>query len=135
MFTTIGTFLSSHEATEILHYAKQIIEVYGYVSLADMLDLCGKNPAYKDSKIGWTEAAFKNAKIKILYEGYAIHMPEFDWHENNDLDTVDEQLQSEPEPINITISASKPELIEQTIIALFKNSKEIKDRPVFINII
>ena len=138
MFTTeatsirIGTFLSSHEAAKVLHYAKQIIQVYGYVSLADMLDLCGKNPAYKDSKIGWTEAAFKNAKIEMLDEGYAIRMPEFDWCENNDSDTVGEQLQSEP--INVTIPADKPEIIEQIIDALFDNSEKIKDRPVFISI-
>lgn len=128
----IGTFLSSHEAAKVLHYAKQIIEAYGYVSLADMIDLCGKNPAYKDSKIGWTEAAFKNAKIKIFYEGYAVCMPEFDWCENDDLDTVGEQLQSEP--INVTIPADKPEAIEQIIGALLKNSEKIKDRPVFISI-
>lgn len=129
----IGTFLSSHKAAEVLHYAKQIIEAYGYVSLADMIDLCGKNSAYKDSKIGWTEAAFKNAKIKMLYEGCAIHMPEFDWRENDDSDTIGEQLQSEP--INVTIPKDKPELIKQTITALFENSEKIKDRPVFINII
>ena len=138
MFTTeatnirIGVFSNSHEAAKVLHYAKQIVKVYGYVSLADMIDLCGKNPAYKDSKIGWTEAAFKNAKIKIFYEECTICMPEFDWRENDDLDTVGEQLQSEP--INITIPADKSEVIEQIIDTLFNNSEKIKDRPMFITI-
>ena len=38
------------------------------------------------------------------------------------------------EPINISISADKPELIEQTINVLFNNTEKIKNRPVFITI-
>ena len=137
MLTTgikIGNFSSHPKVIEILHNAKKIIEAYGYISLADMLDLCGKDTIYKDSKIGWTESAFKNAKIQRVYEGYAIQMPEYNWRENDVLDTVDEELHFEPEPINITIPADKSEAIEQIIIALFNNSEKIKDRPVFINI-
>ncbi len=138
MLTTgikIGTFSSHQEVIEILRNAKQVIKSYGYVSLADMLNLCEKDTVYKDSKIGWTEAAFKNTKIKIVYEGYAISMPEYNWRENDVLDTVDEQLQSELEPINVTIPADKSGAIEQIIAALFSNSEKIKDRPVFITII
>lgn len=131
MFTTEPIF-NSRKAAEILHYAKQIIETYGYVSLADILDLSGKNPAYKDTKIGWTEAAFKNAKIEMLGKGCTIRMPDCDWHKDSDSDAVGEQFQ--PEPINVTIPKDKPELIKQTITALFENSEKIKDRPVFINI-
>lgn len=137
MLTTgikIGNFSSRQAVNEILHNAKRIIKTYGYVSLADMLDLCGKDTVYKDSKIGWTESAFKNAKIQIAYEGYAIQMPEYDWRENDVLDTVEEQLQFEPEPINITIPADKSEAIEQIIAALFNNFEKIKDHPVFVNI-
>ena len=138
MLTTgikIGNFSSHQKVIEILHNAKKIIETYGYISLADMLDLCGKDTIYKDTKIGWTESAFKNAKIQIVYEGYAIQMPEYNWRENDGLDTVDEELHFEPVPINITIPVDKSEAIEQIITALFNNFEKIKDHPVFINIV
>lgn len=140
MFTTeaacivFEAFSSNHEANEFLHNAEQLIKVYGYVSLADMLDLCGEHTAYTDAKIGWTEAAFKNAKIKKIREGYAISMPKYDWYKNYGFDTADKQLQSEPEPINITIPAEKPEVIRETINSLCDNLEKIKDHSVFITI-
>lgn len=137
MFTTettntrIGAFLSRHEASRVLHCAEQIIEVYGYVSLADMLDLCGKNPSYKDSKIGWTADAMENSEIKkIADNAYAITMPKYNWHVDDDESfSLDEK--SQPEPIDVTVPSDK---LEQTISALFKDPEKIKDRPVFITI-
>lgn len=137
MLTTgikIGNFSSHQEVNEILRNAKKVIKSCGYVSLADMLNLCGKDTEYKDYKIGWTESAFKNTKIQIVYEGYAIQMPGYNWRENDVLDTVDEELHFEPAPINITIPADKSEAIEQIIAALFNNFEKIKDHPVFVNI-
>lgn len=128
---TIGDFLSSHKASSVLHNAKQVIEVYGYISLADMLDLCGKNPSYKDSKVGWTADAMENSEIKkIADNAYVITMPEYNWHADDDEPvSLDEKSQSEP--IDITVPSDK---LEQTISTLFKDPEKIKDRPVFITI-
>lgn len=161
----IVTFLSNYdEVIKVLHCAEQIIKVYGYVSLADMLDLCGKNATYMDSKIGWTGDAFKNAKIRVFYEGCTISMPEYDWFgntnykkEKNEMSgnncifgmalgvrkcqtdankSSDEQTDEypQPEPINITIPVDKLEAIKETINTLCDNIDRIKDRPIFISI-
>lgn len=136
MFTTsinIGLFASDHEANKVLHSAEQLIKVYGHVSFADMLDLCEMDATYKDTKIGWTETAFKNAKIRAFYEGYSISMPKCDWcYDASVAKASDEQPQ--PEPINITIPAEKSEIIKEIINSLCNNLEKIKDRPVFINI-
>lgn len=138
MFTTettdirIATFSSNREANEILHNAEQIIKAYGHVSLVDILDLCGKNGTYKDAKIGWTEATFKNAKVKRIREGYVICMPKYDWFDDASMIKASDE-QPQPEPINITIPAEKPEIIRETISAICSDIEKIKDRPVFIN--
>lgn len=75
-----------------MHSAEQLIKVYGHVSFADMLDLCEKDATYKDIKIGWTENAFKNAKIRALYEGYSISMPKCDWSYDTSVASADDQL-------------------------------------------
>ena len=127
----IGNFLNNYEAEEILHQTKQLIENYAYVSLADIFDLCGGTPAYKQTKIGWTANAMKDAKIEsYAHVSYVIHMPEYNWHADDD-ESVSIDEKSQPEPIDITVPSDK---LEQAISALFKDPEKIKDRPVFITI-
>lgn len=127
----VGSFLSSHRAAEVLHYARQIVEVYGYVSMADMRDLYGGTPSYEESKVGWTADAMENSEIeKIADNAYVITMPEYNWHADDD-ESVSLDEKSQPEPIDITVPSDK---LEETISALFKDPEKIKDRPVFITI-
>lgn len=127
----IGSFLSSHKATEVLHNARRLIEMYGCVSMADMCNLCGGTPSYEETKVGWTADAMKNSEIeKIADNAYVITMPEYNWHADDD-ESVSLDEKSQPEPINVTVSSDK---LEQAISALFKYPEKIKDRPVFITI-
>lgn len=104
----VVTFLSSYdEVIKILHYAEQIIKAYGYISLADMLDLCGENASYMDSKIGWTRDAFKNVKIRVFYEGCTISMPKYDWFGDTTVTESEETATAQGEPININIPLDK----------------------------
>lgn len=131
----IGSFSNYYEAAQIFRNIVQLNKVYGHVSLADVLDLCGENTTHdEDAKIGWTEDAFKNAEIKAYYEGYSISMPKYDWFNNASMIRASDEL-LQPEPINITIPAEKPELIKETINSLCNNLEIMKDHPVFINFI
>lgn len=128
----IGSFLSSHKATEVLHNARRLIETYGCISMADMCDLCGGTPSYEETKIGWTVDAIENSEIeKIADNKYAIIMPGYNWYAVNGKSvSLDESPQFEP--IDVAVPSDK---LEQTISALFKDPEKIKDRPVFITII
>lgn len=127
----IGNFLNSYKAEEILQQTRQLIENYAYVSLADILDLCGETPAYKQTKIGWTADAMKDAKIEsYMHVSYVIHMPEYDWYDRDNSDVPDEKSQSEP--INLTIH--NKDNIECVLKDFFSNAEAFKDRPIFITI-
>lgn len=127
----IVSFLSRHEAKKTLHYARQLVKVYGYISMADMCDLCGSTASYEETKLGWTVDAMENLKIqKITDNNYIIIMPRYNWHAVDD-EPVSLDKNSQFEPIGVTVPSDK---LEQTISALFKDPEKIKDRPVFITI-
>ena len=137
-FTVANTI---DDAFTILMYADDIAETYGYVTLADMRDLVGVATEYTDSHYGWTASNLANATVEEITKNmYAIHMPSFDWfydkkesETNMKFPTAVSQL-PDPEPLNVTIQISEPELIEQIISAIFENADLVKDRPLFISI-
>lgn len=137
----VGKFTTPIDARNTLIYAREITEEQAYITMADMHDLIGDKSECTDCKYGWTLSKLKLAYIEILApDMYSIHMPACDWFsDKKDATTVTEfptaePKQTEPEPINVTIPADKPEVIEQIIDTLFNNSEKIKDRPVFITI-
>lgn len=132
--TLIGCFLSSHKAREILENASQRAITYGYICLADFSDLCGNNPSYAQTKVGWTTEAFKYAKIERFVNLYTIRMPEYDWHENDDDENNSDETDSEyqSEPINLIINSK--DNVEYILKAFFDSSKAFEDRPIFITI-
>lgn len=137
----VGKFDYLTDALTVLDYALEIAERYGYTSIADMHELIGDKSAYIDCKYGWTLSSLVNASAeKLATNMYSIHMPACDWISSKE-DTMTitkfpivKPKKTEPEPINVTIPADKPEVIEQTIGALFNDSEKIKDRPIFISI-
>lgn len=137
-FTVANTI---DDAFTILMYADDIAETYGYVTLADMRDLVGVTNEYTDSHYGWTASNLANATVEEITKNMcAIHMPPFDWFYDKkesetkmNFPTAVSKL-PDPEPINVTISISDPEPIEQIISAIFENADLVKDRPLFINI-
>lgn len=120
-----------------LTMATQIARIYGYVTLADILDLEDEKFCYMDCKYGWTYSVILKGVVELTGQGiYAISLPKFDWF----LECVRpaktpkssvKQDRPDPEPINITLPSDK---LEQNISVLFKDLDKIKDRPVFINI-
>lgn len=137
----IGKFRTPIAARDTLTYAREIAEAYEHVTMTDMNDLIGNQSEYSDCKYGWTCCGLRLAYVEVLApDVYSIHMPACDWFfDKKDATTVTKfptakPKQTEPEPINVTIPADKPEVIEQIIDTLFNNSEKIKDRPVFINI-
>lgn len=138
----IGKFERPYDANIILERIKEIGKSYGYVTLADVHDLIGDMAEYCECKYGWTFPGLKTMYVAVFdKQAYSVHMPAFDWFsDKKDATTVTEfptakPKQTEPEPINVTIPADKPEVIERIISALFNNSENIKDHPLFITII
>lgn len=62
------------EAEEVLTRMNELIETYGFVSVADLYDLVGKRCNYTDNNYGWTN--IRNANIVRVSGGdYMIKMP------------------------------------------------------------
>lgn len=67
--------LDSRETAEnVLNASKEIINEYGFVTVADMYDLVGLNATYTEEKYGWVD--LKEAKIIRVRSGYKLVLPE-----------------------------------------------------------
>lgn len=136
-YICIGKFGTPIAARDILTHAREIAEVYDYVSMADMNDLIGNQSEYSDCKYGWTLSKLRLAYVGVLApDAYSIHMPAYDWfYDEAGSSTTKPKEKTESEPINITVPADKPDGIKQAINTLFDNLERIKDHPIFINIV
>lgn len=65
------------EAKIILKCMQEIIDRYGYVTLADFYDLIGRRAVYTDNKKGWH--SLTGAKVSIIRKNghYSIKLPNF----------------------------------------------------------
>lgn len=61
------------EAEAIISQMDDLMETYGMVSVADLLDLCGITSRFTDNKYGWTD--IRSAQAVRIRDGYAIKMP------------------------------------------------------------
>ena len=68
-------FFDSRETAEkVLELSKEIINEYGFVTIADMYDLAGLNTTYTEQNYGWVD--LKEAKIIRVRPGYKLVLPE-----------------------------------------------------------
>ena len=67
-------FDSRETAEGVLKSLTEIINVYGFVTVADMYDLVGLNATYTEQKYGWID--LKEAKIIRVRSGYKLLLPE-----------------------------------------------------------
>lgn len=64
------------DAEKVLNGMSEIIDEYGFVTVADLYDISGLPGAYyTDSKIGW-KGSIKESTIKKVRDGYIINLPE-----------------------------------------------------------
>ena len=61
------------EAEEVLSSMDELIEMYGYVSVADMYDLVGISCEYTDNKYGWKN--IRTAEPVRVRDGYMLKLP------------------------------------------------------------
>ena len=61
------------EAEEVLSSMDELIEMYGYVSVADMYDLVGISCEYTDNKYGWKN--IRTAEPVRVRNGYMLKLP------------------------------------------------------------
>ena len=66
-------FETRRDAEEILNYIGDLIDEYGFVTVADLYDLAGVSGNYTNNKYGWTDIS--NAEIVRLKDGYMIKLP------------------------------------------------------------
>jgi hypothetical protein len=64
------------DAEKVLNGMSEIIDEYGFVTVADLYDISGLPGAYyTDSKIGW-KGSIKEPTVKRVRSGYIIDLPE-----------------------------------------------------------
>lgn len=61
------------EAEKVLSCMDDMIDTYGFVSVADMYDLVGKSCSYTDNNYGWT--SLRNAEPVRVRDGYVLRLP------------------------------------------------------------
>ena len=66
-------FENQEYATDTLIRLQQIIDWYGFASLADLYDLVGLNSKYEDNKIGWR--TLEGSEIVEDDSGYELRLP------------------------------------------------------------
>lgn len=138
----IGHFKSKDEATEFYKSVKDIVIRYGYATVADAKELCGDDSSWNDNLMGWSRDVLHWAMIERVVSDngweYIVRFPECDWNKKRNDSGPSAKPQSDPEPINITISSGEWDTrrndIEYAFRVLFDNIEKIKDRPVFITI-
>ena len=69
-------FNSKEEAQRILDEMIEVTKRYGFVTLADFMDLIGRGSSYRDIRSGWIGDALNSARIIPEYDGYIILFPE-----------------------------------------------------------
>ena len=136
----VGKFKHHADALKVLSQAIEVAMDYGYITMTDINWLIGTSDNYNDSKRGWTYDAIIKGNVRRNGNTFVISLPRCNWFDDatmikpSDEKSTVKSEQPQPEPINITIPANKPEVIRETINALCGNLEKIKDRPVFINI-
>lgn len=71
--------ISRKEAKLILKYMQEIIDRYGFVTLADFYDVEGSNVAvYTDNKKGWRSLAGARVSLIRRKGRYRIKLPAFE---------------------------------------------------------
>lgn len=64
---------SRGEASEVLTRMDELIDTYGFVTIADLYDLIGVSCNYTDNKYGWT--SLRTAEIVRIRDGYRLKLP------------------------------------------------------------
>lgn len=129
-----GIFDDYIDAFIALDRAIGTAECYGHATIADILGFAENEYTYADTKRGWTELCARKGYIHKTDKGWTISLPKCNWFDDASMIKASDE-QPQPEPINITIPAEKPEIIKETINSLCDNLEKIKDHPVFITIV
>ena len=66
-------YASLGDANEVLHNMMDIVDKYGYVSIADMRELSDLPASYIDNRYGWLD--LRGASIISTRNGYFIDLP------------------------------------------------------------
>lgn len=64
---------SRSEAEEVLERMRELLDLYGTVSVADYYELCGKVCEYTDNNYGWTD--LRRAEVMRYRDGYVVELP------------------------------------------------------------
>lgn len=64
--------MSRREGKLILKYMQEIIDRYGYATVADLYDLIDLKPLYIHSRSGWN--SLKSAKVSLLRKNHAYEL-------------------------------------------------------------
>lgn len=66
-------YASRGEAEAVLEEMDNVIERYGFVTIADMYDMSDRTPPFTSNKYGWTNIG--SARVSRTRDGYVIDLP------------------------------------------------------------
>lgn len=146
-FTYTGVAISGiqtrKDATDILNRMLEIVEDYGYATVADLKDLSDIAGSYTDNKLQWAKANIVSAHISEDNDGtYRISLPaptdtppNYRRVPSTYRDTTAySKVKHTKDPINITIDIKELDDPANTLAEVFKYVYTIEDRVVNISI-
>lgn len=71
----MGKSISRKEAKDILNCMREIIDRYGFVTLADFYDLTDKRSCYLDLKKGWYSLSKARVSLVRRHGNYRMKLP------------------------------------------------------------
>jgi hypothetical protein len=63
------------EADAVMESLRELVKVYGYATVGDMLTLCDIESTFVDGQWGWTDREMVNARIVMTRGGFLLRMP------------------------------------------------------------
>lgn len=67
-------FANRDDATKVLDEVHEIMDQYGFVTVADLFDLIGSTTTFTDTKRGWSD--LRMVYVTRTRDGYALTFPE-----------------------------------------------------------
>ncbi len=67
------TLSNNEDGKKVLSALKEVLAKHGYVTYADLLNLCDLKCTYKDTKIIWTDLS--EATVREYEDRYILKMP------------------------------------------------------------
>lgn len=142
-FIEMPIFNNEEEAAEVMACMWDIIDKYGYVTVADLKKLLRINRNPSDHNFGWENSALSDSSLRnygknawyinLTYPKY-LNLSASERNEHVSDDECITASEPNPQPIHITIHTNEISDLSKTLEETFKYIYTIQDRTVNLTI-